>query len=228
MVKISVIIPTMNEASSIGQVLDEVHAAFRGSEMEHEILVVDTNSKDRTVEIARSKSAVVVPEPRRGYGRAYKTGFGHARGELIATLDADLTYPAAEIPRLARMLLEKDIEFITCDRLTNITPAAMSRQHRFGNWVLAKTANILFGAKLKDSQSGMWIFRKALLTRLTLTSDGWPLSEEIKLEACRKCRFLEVPIEYRPRHGARKLSSWRDGLRNLSFLFRKRFGHAKR
>ena len=95
--QLSVIIPTMNEEESIGQVIDSVHQALNG--WEYEVLVVDTNSKDRTRDIAAEKGAVVIDEPRRGYGRAYKTGFESSKGEVIATLDADCTYPAEEIGR---------------------------------------------------------------------------------------------------------------------------------
>ena len=92
--KVSVVIPTMNEEQSIGQVLDSVHSTLRQAGIDHEMLIVDTNSKDRTKEIAKDKGAKVIEEPRRGYGRAYKTGFENAKGDVIVTLDADsLTRP---------------------------------------------------------------------------------------------------------------------------------------
>ena len=211
----------MNEERSIGLVLDEVKGAM-GSR-DHEILVVDTNSKDRTREIAASKGAVVVDEPRRGYGRAYKTGFEKSSGEVIATLDADLTYPASDIPSLVDMLESKDLDFITTNRFARMQKGAMGAKHRFGNWVLSTTMRLLFGAKLRDSQSGMWVFRKSILPSLRLESEGMSMSEELKVEAFRKARAEEVPITYRPRIGEVKLSSWKDGLGNLRFLFRKRF-----
>ena len=95
--RVSIVIPTMNEGASIGRVIDEVAEAMR-DHGPYEVIVVDTNSTDDTVEIARRKGASVVPESRRGYGRAYRTGFAAAQGEIIVTLDADLTYPAARIP----------------------------------------------------------------------------------------------------------------------------------
>lgn len=211
----------MNEERSIGLVIDEVRVAM--GQREYEVLVVDTNSTDRTREIAASKGAVVVDEPRRGYGRAYKTGFGKATGEVIATLDADLTYPASDIPGLVAMLDSKGLDFITTNRFARMQNGAMSAKHRFGNWVLSTTMRILFRAKLKDSQSGMWVFRKSILPSLTLESDGMSMSEELKAEAFRKVRAAEVPITYRPRIGEVKLSSWKDGLGNLRFLFHKRF-----
>lgn len=213
----------MNEEKSIGEVIDSVRAALDSSGFEYEVMVVDTDSTDRTREIAREKGAKVVEEPRRGYGRAYKTGFSSASGEIIATLDADCTYPAEEIPRLANMLLEKDLDFISTNRFGCLEKGAMSLLHRVGNRILTITANLLFGIRLKDSQSGMWVFRRSALGKLDLSSDGMPFSEEIKIEAFRKLRAVEVPITYRRRKGEVKLSSWKDGKENFKFLWKKRF-----
>ena len=219
--KVSVIIPTMNEERSIGLVIDEVNSAL--GPRPHEILVIDTNSKDRTREIAVERGAILVDEPRRGYGRAYKTGFEKANGEFLATLDADMTYPASEIPPLLDMLESRDLDFITTNRFASIQKGAMGAKHRFGNWVLSATARLLFRVKVKDSQSGMWVFRKSILKDLVLESDWMALSEEIKIEAFKKSRATEVPITYRPRLGDVKLNSWNDGFGNLKYLFKKRF-----
>ena len=215
--KVSVVIPTINEESSIGSVIDEIP-------IKAEIIVVDSNSKDKTVEIAKSKGAKIINEPRLGYGRAYKTGFENATGDIIVTLDGDLTYPASKIKDFVDMLEHEKLDFITCDRLTKLEKGVMSLKHRFGNWVLTATAHILFGVKIKDSQSGMWIFRKSILNKLNLTSDEMAFSEEIKIESWKKgFRCREMPIEYRIRKGEAKLMSWKHGIGNLLFLFRKRF-----
>lgn len=212
----------MNEEKSIGMVIDEVRKALGGSRP-FEILVVDTNSKDRTRGIATEKGAIVIDEPRRGYGRAYKTGFEKASGEYVATLDADMTYPANEIPALLEMLESKSLDFITTNRFARMEKGAMSAKHRFGNWVLSATARLLFRVKLKDSQSGMWVFRRSVLAILMVESDGMSYSEELKVEAFRKAKAAEVPISYGVRMGEAKISSWGDGLGNLKFLFKKRF-----
>lgn len=218
---VSVIIPTMNEEQSVGQVIEEVRDALGDSPFE--IVVVDTNSVDRTKEIAASLGAVVVDEPRRGYGRAYKTGFEQAKGEIVATLDADMTYPAGKIPELIDELTGNALDFITTNRFASMEKGAMSAKHRLGNWVLSAAARLLFRVRVKDSQSGMWVFRRGILDKLELESDGMALSEEIKIEAFRKVRAIEVPITYRVRVGEVKLSSWKDGLGNLRYLFSKRF-----
>jgi glycosyltransferase involved in cell wall biosynthesis len=217
--KISVVIPTINEEASIGRVIDEIP-----KDLDLEVIVVDSNSTDRTVEIAKSKGAKVINEPRLGYGRAYKTGFENATGDIIVALDGDLTYPAYKIKDFTDILKRDNLDFITCDRLTKLQKGVMSAKHKFGNFVLNFCTRLLFGIKIKDSQSGMWIFRKKILPSLELTSDEMAFSEELKIEAWRKgfkCR--EIPIEYRVRKGEAKIISWKHGTGNLIFLFKKFF-----
>ncbi len=216
------VIPTMNEEKSIGMVIDEVKKAI-GDSRSFEVVVVDTDSKDRTREIAGEKGARVIDEPRRGYGRAYKTGFEQAAGDFIATLDADMTYPAEDIPGLLDMLESEGLDFITTNRFAKMEKGAMSAKHRFGNWVLSVTTRILFRVKLKDSQSGMWVFRRSILGSLVVESDGMSYSEELKIEAFKRAKAIEVPISYGVRMGEAKISSWGDGLGNLKYLFKKRF-----
>ncbi len=224
--KVTVIIPTMNEEEAIGQVMDEVNAALQG--MEYEVMIVDTNSKDRTREIAKGKGARVIDEPRRGYGRAYKTGFKEAKGTYIATLDADCTYPAGDIPKFVKILDKGDVDFISGDRLSTLEKGVMNTKHRFGNWMLKVAMNVLFGTKVADSQTGMWVFRRSVLSKFNLTSDQMALSEEIKIEAHKHCKFKEVPIRYTPRVGEVKLNTWRDGYDNMMFFFSKKIGAASK
>lgn len=222
--KVSVVIPTRNEESSIGKVIENAHNALRTMDgIRYELLVVDTDSRDKTREIARALGARVIDEPRRGYGRAYRTGFAEAKGEFIVTLDGDLTYPAESIPELVSILEKEDLDFINCDRLTKIEPGVMSALHKLGNWGLTLWTNLLFKIRIKDSQSGMWVFRRSIFDKIELTCDEMQLSEEIKIEAFTKTRAREVPIKYGKREGEAKLRSFSDGWKNLRFLFSKRF-----
>ena len=226
-VHVTVLLPTLNEEEAIEATLDEVP---RGWCRDLEILLVDGNSKDRTRELALAKGARVHIEPRRGYGRAYRTGFAIARGEIIVTLDADCTYPARDIPDLVKQLVDNEWLYFTGDRISELKDkAAMSAKHAFGNWALSFTGRMLFWKNIRDSQSGMWVFRKSIIEEhgLKLTNDGMPLSEEIKLEAFRrlpKGKAVERPIAYRQRVGDAEINTWADGFKNLRFFYLKRVG----
>jgi len=223
MPKVSVIIPTINEEASIGRVLDEVEAALAG--WDTEVLIVDTDSRDRTRDIAAAKGARVVAEPRRGYGRAYKTGFAAAKGEILATLDADLTYPADRLPKFARLVASGEADFVSGDRLSGLAAEAMTGMHRVGNAILNATFLFLFRHPIRDCQSGMWVFRRDVLDGLPLHSNGMAFSEELKLEVIRRgYKFREIQIAYRPRVGEKKIRSVRDATKNELWLLRKRFG----
>ena len=134
-----------------------------------------------------------------------------------------MTYPAGDIPGLVEMLDSKGLDFITTNRFAKMDRGAMGAKHRFGNWVLSFTTRVLFSVKIKDSQSGMWVFRRTVLDKLVVESDGMAYSEELKIEAFRKAKAAEVPISYGVRMGEAKISSWGDGLGNLKYLFKKRF-----
>jgi glycosyltransferase involved in cell wall biosynthesis len=221
--EVSVVIPTMNEEASIGRVIDEVRQALGNRLLE--ILVVDTNSRDRTKEIAAAKGAHVIAEPRRGYGQAYKTGFREARGTYIATLDADLTYPADRLRDFLDALESGRADFVSGDRMSHLDRGAMSGMHRVGNAILNAGFRVLFRASIRDSQSGMWAFRREILPRLRLVHDGMAFSEELKIEVILAgFRFLEIPVQYRVRIGDKKIRSLRDATKNLLWLARKRFG----
>ncbi|HYM40186.1 MAG TPA: glycosyltransferase family 2 protein [Thermoplasmata archaeon] len=223
MVEVSVVIPTMNEEASIGAVIDEVRGALAGRDLE--ILTVDTDSRDRTKEIAASKGARVVSEPRRGYGRAYKTGFAAACGTYICTLDADLTYPGARFPDFLRLLEAGQADFVSGDRMSRLSEDAMTGMHRLGNTMLNVAFRVLYRFPMQDSQSGMWAFRRDLLTDIHVVHDGMPFSEELKTEVLlRGYRYAEIPIDYRVRVGRKKIRSFSDAFSNFVWLFRKRFG----
>jgi len=221
---VSVVIPALNEHEGILKTIkavpkDTLEAMGYGVQ----IVVVDNGSTDGTGEIARSAGAKVVYEPKRGYGSAYKAGFAGASGDIIATSDADATYPVEDIPRLVKILEKEKLDFLTTNRFANMKPGAMSRRNIIGNAVLTGATKLLFGVKIQDSQSGMWVFRKRILNGMVLKSNT-PLSQELKIEAChyKKCSWKEVPIEYRPRVGEVKLGGWKVGMANLSQLIGKR------
>ena len=218
--KISVVIPCYNEEEGVQHVIKGLPDCV------DEVVVVDNNCTDRTAEVAKALGARVVFEGRKGYGAAYKAGLPAAEGDVIITLDGDGTYPSEQIPELVDYLVDNKLDFISATRFPLQNPKAMNFSNKVGNSVLTVAMLLLYGNPIKDSQSGMWIFRSRVLPQLVLTSDGMPLSEEIKIEAIRHkdIAFAEYPVNYHPRVGEVKLEKWRDGFRNLAFLVKKRFG----
>ena len=225
MKSVSIVIPALNEKYGIKRTIQAIpKREFRRMGYGVQILVVDNGSDDGTGELAREAGAEVVYEPRVGYGWAYKAGFANAKGDIIATADADSTYPVDSIPKMVNMLEEENLDFITTDRNGSLENGAMSRLHKVGNRILNATTRALFRINLHDSQSGMWVFKKTLLNSMVLKSNTMGFSQEIKIEACAflKCRWREIPIKYTARAGAVKLRTWRDGCGNLLHLLRKR------
>ena len=217
--KVTVISPCLNEEQGIDQVLR------RMPEFVDEVIVVDNGSTDKTSEVARSYGARVIREDVRGYGRSYKTGFSSASGDIIVTLDGDHSYPPDAISYLLEAFLHLDVDFLNASRFPVRDPRAMSLKHKIGNLILSLAMSILYFRWVRDSQSGMWVFRRSILKGMKLTSDGMAFSEEIKIEALKKnrTRFAEISILYTSRLGEIKLNPWRDGFYNLWFLVKKRF-----
>jgi glycosyltransferase involved in cell wall biosynthesis len=218
--RVTVVIPCLNEEEGIQKVLDEVPSFV------DEIIVVDNGSTDRTAEIARKMGAHVVSELHRGYGRAYKSGFAKSTGDIIITLDGDHSYPIDALSYLIEAFMHCRVGFLSASRFPVLSDAAMSTKHKIGNRILSIVMSVLFFRWIHDSQSGMWIFRRNVLDKMNLTSDGMAFSEEIKIEAITKKEigFREIFISYSQRLGEIKLMPWRDGFHNLVFLFRKRLG----
>lgn len=215
--KISAVIPTINEQETIGLVIDGLN------KLENvEVIVVDTNSTDDTRKIAAEKGAVVIDQPERGYGKAYKTGLREATGDVVVCLDGDGTYPPEFIDPLVKILDLNEVDFISCDRMTLRTAINYTTLHYVGNSILNRTISLLFKVRMNDSQSGMWVFRKSLYDSMGPLSDGMSFSQDIKIEAVRKGKFMEIPVKYGVRITKPKLKTWRDGFNNLFYLFIKR------
>jgi glycosyltransferase involved in cell wall biosynthesis len=226
--KVTVVIPAYNEETGIGLTLDTIPvAALNEAGFEVEKLVVDNASSDRTAEVAMEHGARVVYQPKKGYGNAYQCGFSNATGDIIACGDADLTYPFEALPQILRTMQEQDIEFMNTNRLKHLKKGVMHTSHIFGNHLLSLVMRVLYNTPFKDSQSGMWIFKRNVWQYLSVEHTGMPFSQEIKIEAYIKgFKCGEVPIDYRSRVGEGKLSVV-DAYRTMFELFRKRFAMKK-
>jgi glycosyltransferase involved in cell wall biosynthesis len=216
---VSVVIPCLNEAENIESCVTTALAVLREMGVQGEVLVADNDSEDDSAQLAERAGARVVLERRRGYGSAYLAGFAASKGRYIVMADADLTYDFNEIPRFVAAL-EEGAEMVIGDRMGNIQPGAMPWLHRYiGNPILTGLLNLFFRTGVRDAHCGMRALRREVLGRLDLRTTGMEFASEMVIRASKeKLRIAEFPIEYHPRGGESKLSSFRDGWRHLRFL----------
>jgi glycosyltransferase involved in cell wall biosynthesis len=216
---VSVVIPCLNEAENIEACVSAALEAIVRMGVPGEVVVADNDSEDDSARLAERAGARVVLERRRGYGSAYLAGFAASRGRYIVMADADLTYDFDEIPRFVEEL-EKGAEMVIGDRMDNIHPGAMPWLHRYvGNPILTGLLNLFFRTGISDAHCGMRALRREVLPRLDLRTTGMEFASEMVIRASKEnLRIAEFPIQYRPRGGESKLSSFRDGWRHLRFL----------
>jgi glycosyltransferase involved in cell wall biosynthesis len=217
--EVSVVIPCLNEADSIEACVTAARKALSEGGHTGEVVVVDNGSTDGSGALAEAAGARVVLEPRRGYGRAYLAGLAAARGRYIVMLDADMTYDAGELPRFVEEL-DDGGDIVLGDRMKGIQPGAMPWLHRrIGNPVLTGLLNQFFGTEVNDAHCGMRALRREVLPRLGLRTTGMELASEMVIRAAKAgLDIRQFPIEYHPRHGKSKLSTWSDGWRHLRYL----------
>jgi glycosyltransferase involved in cell wall biosynthesis len=216
---ISVVVCTRNRAASLPATLaslaDQTLDAAR-----FEVVVVDNGSTDRSAEIAAQHGAVVVREPERGYGRAYLTGLAHTHGDYVVMADADGTYPIKELGAFVHSL-ENGSDLVLGSRFDGtIHAGAMPWSHRWiGNPVLTGMLNRMFGVRVSDAHCGMRAVKRSALPTLDLHSTGMEFASEMVFKAFRRnLKVSEVPIDYYPRTGESKLSSFSDAWRHVRFM----------
>src|SRR3954470_16582472 len=217
--RVSVVIPCLNEAENIVECVTRAKNVMAEHGLSGEVIVADNGSDDGSPELAKEAGALVVHEPRRGYGSAYLAGFAAAQGEYVVMADADLTYDWNEIPHFVAKL-DEGAELVMGDRMDNIHPGAMPWLHRYvGNPILSGILNFFFRTGVRDAHCGMRAFRREILPVLDLRTTGMEFDSEMVIRASKeKLDIRQVPIEYHPRGGESKLSTFSDGWRHLRFL----------
>jgi glycosyltransferase involved in cell wall biosynthesis len=210
-VKLSVIIPALNEEESLPSVLAELPRLLL-----HQVIVVDNGSQDRTAEFAAANGAVVVREPQRGYGAACMAGVRAApEADILIFLDADGSFDAQEVPLLVGPIERGEAELVLGSRLAGVRePGAMPLHGVFGNWLVATVIGRLADIRLTDLGPFRAIKRQTLeRLRLEEPTYGWP-SEMIVKAAQLGIPIREVPVRYRRRRGGHSKVSgtWRGTL----------------
>ena len=216
--RVSVVIPCLDEAETIAECVTRARAVLDEGGQAGEVIVVDNGSADGSGDLARAAGALVVQEPRRGYGSAYLAGLAVARGDYIVMLDADLTYDFSEIPRFVDEL-DDGAQLVVGNRMGSIAPGAMPWLSRVGNPVLSGFLNALHRTNVRDVHCGMRALRRDVLPALNLRTVGMEFASEMVIRATReRLDVRELPIELHPRVGRSKLSPFRDGWRHLRVI----------
>jgi glycosyltransferase involved in cell wall biosynthesis len=217
--KISVVIPTLNEEEAIGKVLNEIPE--RGID---EVIVVDS-STDGTAKIAESLGAEIVFEHRRGYGRALQSGVEKAKGDVVVYMDGDFTYDPREILQVVQPILTGKCDVVLGNRLNSkMQPGAMDLLNRVGNTLISFIFSFAYSRKVDDTQCGLRAMRKRFLDGLSYKDYGMPYVTEQLIKLVKKgARISNMHVTYRPRIGVTKLCAWTDGFKILKVILREFF-----
>ena len=191
--RVSLIIPALNEADCLPTLLAEVPAG-----LVHELIVVNNGSTDRTAEVARMAGASVVDEPRRGYGFACAAGTAAAGGDVLVFMDGDGSFAPGELPDVLAPLLRREADLVLGSRMRR-NGVGMPSHQRFGNLLFAWLLRRRFGLSLTDLGPYRAV-RRGLLLELNMRERtyGWPLEMIIKTARLHR-PMVEVPVTYRPR-----------------------------
>src|SRR5262245_11774553 len=220
--EVSVVIPCLNEANSLGSCIEKARRAFADAGLRGEVVVADNGSTDGSIEIAEQLGARVIRVSQRGYGSALKAGIRAAHGAFIIMGDADDSYDFGDIPRFVAAG-RRGNEVVMGNRFAGeIKPGAMPWHHKYiGNPGLTALLNVLFQSGIGDSHCGMRGFTREVFDRMDLRSNGMEFASEFVIKAAQiGARTCEIPITLwkdkrgRPPH----LRSFRDGWRHLRFM----------
>lgn len=223
-VDISVVMPCLNEARTVGGCVRAAWEGIRSSGLRGEVLVADNGSVDGSREIAQQAGARVVPVPERGYGAALKEGFRAARGRLIVMGDADLSYDFREVPKFVEEQQRTGADIVLGDRLRGtIDAGAMPwTHHHIGNPLISFTIRRLFGVRVNDCYCGLRMITRDAFHRLRLNASSMVFALEMIVQGrLAGLSFAQVPITLHVdgRDHPPHLRTMRDGYRSFRFIF---------
>ena len=216
--QVSIIIPTLNEEPTIGNLIDRVKAVMKKMGIRHEIIVVDDGSTDKSVEISQGKGAKVYPlKNHMGKGYALRAGFSQAKGEIIATIDSDGSHRPEELSLLLTPVLNDQADLVIGSRFSTENPGPGKRFNAAGVRIFNLMVKILTAAQVSDSQSGYRAMKSLVLKNLNLKSQEYEIESEMLVKIAKKrFRVKEVPISFEQRtYGISRLDPIADGFKIL-------------
>jgi glycosyltransferase involved in cell wall biosynthesis len=219
---VSVVMPCLNEAETLGRCVGAARAALESAGMSGEVIVADNGSTDGSPEVASRAGARVVRVAERGYGAALIGGIAAARGRYVVMGDADYSYDFGAVPAFVRKL-EEGNDLIMGSRFRGrIEAGAMPPLHRWlGNPVLSLLGRLFFRVPVSDFHCGIRAFRRDAVRQLDLKTTGMEFASEMIVKASLfGLKIAEIPVTLRPDGRSRPshLRTWRDGWRHLRFL----------
>ena len=216
--KLSVVMATLNEEGAIGKVIDDIKKNSQGHELE--IVVVDS-STDRTAEIAQSKGAVVIKQPKSGHGIALRAALLAASGDVIMTTDCDDTYPMDYIPKFLD-LITQGYDVIAGNRMNKMN-RAMPLSNRIANTAFALIVRVLYGIRTNDVSTGMFAIKRDVVHGVPWETNYSFPAEIIIRSNLAGFKYKQIDIPYRERIGEVTLNKWKSGKAYLRCFFKYRF-----
>ena len=207
---VSVIIPTLNEAGNIRELLATIEKELAYPK---EIIVVDGNSTDGTLEIVKDSNCKLIIEPRRGYGVALRIGMKHAKGDVVIMVDGDGTYELRHVNRLLARMVETDAEMCLATRMYDPNKA-MGLMNFVGNKIITFCFNMLYKQNLSDTQSGFRAISHSAIEKMDFQETDMAFATEMLIKFAKKgFRMVEVPSVYKTRkYGKTKLKPFNAGI----------------
>ena len=219
--KTAVLIPCYNEEITIEKVIKD----FKKELPDADIYVYDNNSKDKTAEIAKRNGAIVRHEYRQGKGNVVRSMFRDIEADIYVMVDGDDTYPAEEVHKLIKPVVDGEADMVIGDRLTNGTYQKENKRHfhEFGKNLVKKSINVAFKTDLIDIMTGYRVFNKVFVKNMPVMSPKFEIETEMSLHALDK-KFIieEIPIVYRdrPEGSVSKLNTVSDGMKVIKTIIK--------
>ncbi len=220
---ITVCLPCRNEGKHLKETIKLI------PKFVDEIVVISNKSTDDTVAQAKKLGLTVYEDDRTlngiGYGYAHMTGFKKAKSDIIVAADGDATYPLEDLARILDHFLDSELDFLSCNRYPVQKGTKIPATLRLGVWTLNKEVRVLYGFKVNDILSGMWVFKRPIVKKLNLTMGDWNICPQIKINAYRdpKISFGELSIAQHERQGESHQQYLKTGFSHAFWILKNRF-----